>query len=231
MSKKPNCKKCIFRAKSYDPHRCNFLFVTGHTRKAEPPETCKDFREGARMEQREYLLLQEGLQEKAKRQRAPGAGKKEKFDWSIARRLYDEGKNDGEIGKAMGINPRSVKSWRNRNDLPANTGTGGRQKELDWGKVRELYGQGKNDCELAETFGVSVNTIFKWRHREKLPAKGAGRKPKHDWGAIKELYEAGMNDKEIEIKTGVSRKAVWKWRDRNKLPPNVPSGRKKRDET
>ena len=228
------CKQCIFRGDSYDLVGCDYATITGHVRGAIPPEECTHFRKGERITKAEYRLLKAALAsapEKKRKKRAPGAGKKEKYDWSIARKLYDGGKNDGEIGREMGINPRSVKSWRNRNDLPANTETGGRWKELDWGEVRKLYDRGKNDKELAAAFGVSVNTIFKWRHHEKLPARGAGRKPKHDWDAIKELYDAGMNDKEIERKSGVSRKAVWKWRNRNKLPPNVPSGRKKSDET
>lgn len=183
MNKKPNCKKCIFRAKSYEKHGCNFLFVTGHTRKAEPPETCKDFREGARMERREYLLLQEGLQEKAKRQRAPGGGRKEEHDWDKARKPYDEGYNDGQIARVMGLRPQTVCEWRKRNNLPANTTTGGRRRVKDWDYVRELYERGLNDREIADEVNVTDNVIYKWRKRHSLQANtnsGGQRKKRNE---------------------------------------------------
>jgi len=63
------------------------------------------------------------------RTRKPGAGAKTKYDWSIARTLYGQGKNDGEIGRVMGVASNTVTSWRRREGLPANAAAGGRRRE------------------------------------------------------------------------------------------------------
>jgi len=36
--------------------------------------------------------------------------------------LYNSGKNDTKIGKAVGIKPNTIACWRYRNNLPANIG-------------------------------------------------------------------------------------------------------------
>ena len=36
--------------------------------------------------------------------------------------LYNSGKNDTKIGKAVGIKPNTIACWRHRNNLPANIG-------------------------------------------------------------------------------------------------------------
>lgn len=121
------CGKCRYRAKRTDGYRCNYCLITGHTRRAAPPERCRYFRAGNRIEPKsaEADRLRAVIREKEKRPRAPGAGAKPRFDWDEARRLYDRGANDGEIGRVLGCRPQTVKSWRKRRGLPANTAPGG----------------------------------------------------------------------------------------------------------
>ena len=122
---RPDCKKCVFRTEYYAAHLCDYASITGRTRKAEPPEQCTHFKEGTRIEKPEYRML-EKLGEVIKK-RAPGGGAKPKHDWEMAETLYKKGYNDGEISRVMGLRPQAVQAWRKRNDLPANTVSGGRR--------------------------------------------------------------------------------------------------------
>lgn len=121
------CGKCQYRAKRTDGYRCNYCLITGRTRRAVPPERCRNFQAGDRIEPKsaEEEALREAARKKEKKPRAPGAGAKPRFDWEEARRLYDRGANDGQIGRALGCRPQAVRSWRKRRGLPANTTPGG----------------------------------------------------------------------------------------------------------
>lgn len=50
--------------------------------------------------------------------------KRKRLDQQEARRLYNLGMNDHEVADRLGASPSSVYTWRYRNGLPANTGTG-----------------------------------------------------------------------------------------------------------
>lgn len=126
---KPDCKKCMFRAYPWYPYQCEYAGITGRTRKAQEPEKCTYFKEGKRMEKQEYRLMEELRKLKQTgRKRAPGAGPKEKYDWAFAMQLHRLHMNDGQIGRALGCSPMTVRDWRKRNNLPANTTAGGRRK-------------------------------------------------------------------------------------------------------
>lgn len=224
MSKnKKRCHECMFRGDGNDLVGCDYATITGHVRGAIPPEECTHFRKGERMTKAEYKLLQDALMGRTeKKQRAPGGGRDEKYDWSVAEKMHAEGKNDGDIARVMGVRRTLVLAWRKRNGLKANTTMGGQKKELDWAKVREMYDQGKFDNEIAEAFGVCDNVIFKWRKRNNLPAvPPKGRGAKYDWDTVKQLYEAGLRDAQIEEKTGIDRKRIRTWRSQNHLPKNA----------
>jgi len=45
------------------------------------------------------------------------------FDKSVALSMYNSGKNDTQIAKAVGINIYAIRRWRKRNDLPGNIGS------------------------------------------------------------------------------------------------------------
>lgn len=173
MGKKPDCSICMYRAVNRI-WKCNYETVTGHTRKAVPPKLCKHFKEGPAIHNPTFDLAAKlrRAENAEKTQRKP-QGPKEKYDWSIAKRLYDEGKNDGEISRVMGCTPGVVHQWRNRNKLPRNTNVGwrGKQAKYDWEKGRRLYDEGKGDGEIAKKLGCSNKTVRNWRHRRALPAR------------------------------------------------------------
>ena len=45
------------------------------------------------------------------------------FNEKIVLQLYNSGKNDTKIGKAVGIKPNTIACWRSRRNLPANIGS------------------------------------------------------------------------------------------------------------
>lgn len=129
--KRAKCDTCAFRAEEHRIFRCNYVYLTGHTRMAEPPEKCTYFRKGKRLESPKETerFLASGAKFAGTRTRRPGAGAKAKYDWSIAWTLYGQGKNDGEISRVMGVASNTVTSWRRREGLPANAAAGGRKRE------------------------------------------------------------------------------------------------------
>ena len=142
MAKKgARCGKCVFRAKPLAQHTCDYFAITGHTRKAVPPEKCRNFREGERIDPERKGIVIDQSPPLESRKRAPGGGAKPKYDWAKARKLYEQGLNDGEIGRAIGCGCHAVFSWRKKNNLPANTAPGGRHEQRREGKGREGKGR------------------------------------------------------------------------------------------
>lgn len=168
---KPDCDICVYRAVNR-AWKCNYETVTGHTRMAVPAKRCKHFKAGPPIHNPTFDLAAKLRQAENAEKRTP-AGPKEKYEWDVARRLYDEGKNDGEIARIMGCTPGVVHQWRNRNKLPANTAAGWRGKpaKYDWEKGRKLYDEGKGDGEIAKALGCSNKTVRNWRKRRALPAR------------------------------------------------------------
>ena len=103
---------------------CDYATITGRTRKAQPPEECTYFVKGGRIEPAKYdpVLIAQRKNKNRKK-----AGVKPKHDWEYGKSLYERGFNDGEIARKMNITPQVVCQWRQRNDLPANTNSGGRR--------------------------------------------------------------------------------------------------------
>lgn len=235
MSKnKEKCHECIFRGDGFTCVGCDYFTITGHVRGAVPAEECTHFRKGDRMTKGEYRLLQDVLREKPKRKRNPGAGAKLKYDWDLARKMYDTGCNDGEIARKLGCVSSTVRTWRIQNNLPAHATVGGSQKRFDWSLARELYDKGYDDEVISGAIGCARVTVEKWRIRRGLPSNAAEKRGRKtlDWDKAKELYDRGLSDREIAEKIGGSRKSVEKWRSRNGLPANKPAGKgKKRDAT
>lgn len=125
--KEARCGKCVFRAKPLAQNTCDYFAITGHTRKAVPPEKCRNFREGERIDPERKGIVIDQSPLLNSRKRAPGGGAKPKYDWAKARKLYEQGLNDGEIGRAIGCRCHAVFSWRKKNHLPANDIPGGRR--------------------------------------------------------------------------------------------------------
>lgn len=116
--KKPKCDACVFRAEAHQGYRCNYVWLMGHTRRAEPPEACTYFRAGKRLESPE-----KAEQFINGRKRQPKA--KTKYDWGRAEQLYREGRNDGEIARVIGCTPGGVLTWRKRKGFTVNARPGG----------------------------------------------------------------------------------------------------------
>ena len=118
--KKARCSKCVYRAEPTKLWKCNYEGVTRHTRKAQPAEECTYFKEGERLPDKhrgtEALRLDRIVRGNQPVQKKGCA----KFDWAKGRELYEQGKTDREIGKAIGCGKNTVNSWRRRNHLPPN---------------------------------------------------------------------------------------------------------------
>lgn len=121
--KKERCGECIYRAEPAKNWKCNYMTITGVSRKAQLPEACTYFKRGDRLDGRKAVA--QAL--KARRDK-PQKPKPTKYDWAPARRLYNEGKNDSEISRFMQCPAQTVRSWRKREKLKANAEVGGRRR-------------------------------------------------------------------------------------------------------
>lgn len=118
------CERCTFRAQAGAAYRCDYFAITGHTRLAAPPEKCRHFQTGARIErtqEKKAAFVEATPQTKVRR-----GGSKTKYDWGYGRALYDQGKNDVEISRELGCDTNTVHRWRRKLCLPANAGPGGK---------------------------------------------------------------------------------------------------------
>lgn len=92
------CRSCAYCSRDYTEGAsratCDYLLITGHPRslKCRVGKGCVC-----------YLRRQD----------------RKKFDREEARRLYDEGRNDSEIGRILGVSPTSIRVWRLRTKLPS----------------------------------------------------------------------------------------------------------------
>ena len=125
------CGKCIYRAHKYAPYSCDYATITGKTRKAVPPEKCRKFKAGERMEERDDIVISEDSSRKPAQKpvtvRTPKAQKRKRSgppDWELGMRLWKAGMNDREIGENLGVCASAVLQWRRRNGLPANASQG-----------------------------------------------------------------------------------------------------------
>lgn len=96
------CKDCFYRARESSVHLCDYASMTGHTRKAQPPEKCTYY------------------QKECRPREAGKAAGRQQHDWAGAMALWKAGKTDPEIAKAIGVGRQSVRNWRMRNSLSSN---------------------------------------------------------------------------------------------------------------
>ena len=125
------CKECVFRGKP-GKNMCDYAWLVGHTRRAQPPEKCTYFIAGEKLETpeaaAEFLGKRKapGAEEVQRKPEKPG---RKKVNWERAEELYRTGANDGEIAREIGVSPPTVCNWRRRNQLTANATSGGRHGE------------------------------------------------------------------------------------------------------
>ena len=160
--------------------------------------TCRTTREGMKAKLLELGVTEEELDavpEKkaparhyAKRKTPTNA----KLDEARARELYDEGKNDHEIGRTLGFSDSTIWAWRKRRGLEANASHGGRPKAMTeelCRRAREMYDAGAHDPDIAEALQVDRQVIFDWRKKNDLPAHPRRYEKKQEGKAMKKDSE------------------------------------------
>lgn len=146
---------------------------------------------------------------------------------ALARKLYDEGLHDSEIGRAIGVQGHAVFRWRKENQLPANL----RKPLPDRGsealaerhqQMLDLWWQGKTDSEIAFAVDISRSTVCSWRRRNGLDLNPGQRGNPIRWDQEKamDLYKAGASDSQIGRAVGVNSGAIFSWRRKHGLPAN-----------
>ena len=134
---KERCKECVFRG-TPGKNMCDYAWLTGKTRKAQPAEKCTYFIRGPRLatkEQAEKFL--EGLHKKTDTEKKRGGPVK--YDWEKAEAMYAAGASDGEIARELGASSTAVFQWRKRMKLPANVFVRRKQN-----KMTEKKGENEN---------------------------------------------------------------------------------------
>lgn len=109
---KIRCPECIYRAAKFSEYACDYAGITGHTRRAVPPERCKHFEPG------KPLAGARGEKPKGRPICINPVRRRTRYDWEKAKRLYDQKWSDPKIADAMGCRVQSVWEWRKREKLP-----------------------------------------------------------------------------------------------------------------
>lgn len=106
VSVRVRCGSCTYRAN--DNTSCDYFFITGHTRMAQPPEKCTFYKRGERCET-------------PKEPQAPASLRANRvYDLDRAKRMWKAGATDREIAKAIGCSRGHVTCWRRNNGLRVN---------------------------------------------------------------------------------------------------------------
>ena len=120
------------------------------------------YRERMREVKRESYERMMGRGPERKRSEGPG----EKYNWVMARRLYNEGKTDREIARELGCRTGTVNAWRHREGLAAH----GNVPKYDKARALELVKSGATEAEVARELGCSKSAVKSWKRRAGLTA-------------------------------------------------------------
>ena len=110
-SKRIKCPECIYRAAKFAEYACDYAGITGHTRRAVPPERCKHFEPGKIREE------MRGERPKGPALSINPSRRRSRYDWEKAKKLYNQKWSDRKIADAMGCRVQSVREWRKREKL------------------------------------------------------------------------------------------------------------------
>ena len=118
------CSDCAYFSDSHGGFTlCNYMIMTGKCRsticKLGVGCICHSKYEGKQKKHRRNANNKLGAIDTAAALGIPKTEYK-RIDKAVARRLYDEGKNDVEIAAAFGVTRASVRFWRTSYGLPAN---------------------------------------------------------------------------------------------------------------
>lgn len=98
-----------------------------------------------------------------------------KFDWGLAKKMHERGKNAQEIAEALGCSRATVQNWKRANGLA--DPTKGNKPQYDWRLAQYMWDQGESDRAIAQALGCSKGAVDTWKHKNGLKrrdAKAAG---------------------------------------------------------
>lgn len=135
------CSKCRFGS-GITAHKCGFVDKVGHTklhvyhmeiggdlRKAYGPD-CVAYQPKSEPTKKKKpsatMVVKERKKSPSTRQAAVAARREQ------MRAMYNEGMNDAQIAREMGVNKKTVQNWRNRDCLPPNDNRGRNKKKCGY---------------------------------------------------------------------------------------------------
>lgn len=94
-------------------------------------------------------------------------------DYGKCMELYQRGYNDVQIASELGIAKETVGVWRKRNGLSTQnaiqaSGIDRVIEEME-DAISELYFEGYSDYKIGKILNIPVNTVNRWRVKNKLP--------------------------------------------------------------
>lgn len=158
----PECKGCIYSCLLSGYYACDYLLIVGKRRPCPPDVPCTV----KKVADKKPIPLGGRT---AKRTKDPKIDEKR-------RELYDQGLNDHQIAKQLGINPNTITMWRRKQGLPVHVV---RKTANDYPDRMELYHKGMSDGQIAKALGITQAAVMHWRHRNGLPAlykQGSGER-------------------------------------------------------
>lgn len=135
------------------------------------------------------------------------------LDHNRLMRLYNQGLNDKEIGKLLGVTNQPIMRWRKKHGLKSNyksPGSPGSRRD----KIHDLYNEGLTDKQIGNKLDLTRAEVRDYRHRMlKLPA--IDNKSKE----LKRLLKAGHSVFEISQMYNVPKSVVvgWLWKYKIKI--------------
>lgn len=132
------CDKCRFGS-GITAHKCGFLDKVGHTklhvyreeiggdlRKAYGPG-CVAYEPKTAAIKKKPSRAAIGAKKSVSTRLSAVAARREQM-----RAMYNEGMNDAQIAREMGVNKKTVQNWRNRDCLPPNDNRGRNKKKCGY---------------------------------------------------------------------------------------------------
>jgi transposase-like protein len=116
-------------------------------------------------------------------------------------KLYNEGLNDSEIARRMGITSAKVRYWRIKLNLPSKHRC---KLKVDVNRIIELRSKGYPMHRIARELGVSFGTIEYWFHKLNIKPLRVRRVRRIDRMQLVKLYYDGLTYREIADRLGIS---------------------------
>jgi len=146
------------------------------------------------------------------------------------RALWEEGLNDLETAKRLGMPLLRVAAMRRDLGLRAINGNRKRESKVDKQKVLEPWEKGLNDVRIAKLLGASGSTIGQVRKKLGLAPHGRGDKKCVDRNEVNKLWDQGLNDVKIAKLLHASNVIIGHVRRNLGLTPHGRGERKQADE-